>query len=288
MSVCTRPLLRYFGGKWRLAPWIISHFPPHEIYTEVFGGAASVLLRKPRSDQEVYNDLDGELVTLFRVLRSRRADELISSVALTPFSRAEFDLAYQEDAADDVEVARRLIVRSFFGYGGGLSILRRPTSFRSVNRRAGNAPVIPWAGYPDALRLIVERLQGVTIESRPAVEVLLAQDRPEALHYVDPPYVVETRSGKVSSGGLHHGYRHDMASSEHMELLEVLNGLTGRVVLSGYPCDAYDATLSGWTRVTMDARDDSAKTRTEVLWMNFDPAGSPPPSGLFSCEGVAA
>lgn len=284
MTECSRPLLRYFGGKWRIAPWIISHFPPHEIYTEVFGGAASVLLRKPRSEQEVYNDLDGELVTLFRVLRSDRAEELISAVALTPFSREEFDLAYQEDTSDQVEIARRLIVRSFFGYGGGLSIVRRPTSFRAVNRRTGNAPVISWANYPSALRMIVERLRGVTVENKPAVDVLTTQDRPEALHYVDPPYVMETRSGKVCDGGAHHGYRHDMRSTEHIDLLDTLTSLKGRVILSGYPCDLYDNALTGWTRQTMDARDDSAKSRTEVIWMNFDPASAPPPGGLFETQ----
>src|SRR5690606_6837914 len=90
-----RPIIRYHGGKWRIAPWIISHFPEHRVYVEPFGGGGSVLLRKPRSYAEVYNDLDGEIVNLFRVARDC-GDELIRSVELTPFARDEFMLAYEE------------------------------------------------------------------------------------------------------------------------------------------------------------------------------------------------
>lgn len=282
MNEVARPMLRYFGGKWRIAPWIISHFPPHEIYTEAFGGAASVLLRKQRADQEIYNDLDSELVTIFRVLRSPRAEELISAIALTPFSRSEFELSYQEDTDDDVEIARRLIVRSFFGHGGGLSIVRRPTAFRSVNRKVGNAPIRPWANYPSALHAIVERMRGVTIENKHAIDVLLSQDRPGALHYVDPPYVMATRSEKRNLGRAHHGYRHDLQERDHLDLLTALQSLKGRVVLSGYPCELYDSALSGWTRRERATRDDRANSRIEVLWMNFDPASTPPPGGIFT------
>src|SRR3954471_8601570 len=104
MSEPTRPVLRYHVGKWILAPWIISHFPSHRVYTEAFGGAASVLMRKPRSYGEVYNDLDGEIVNLFHVLRGPRAGELIASLRLTPFARIEFEESY-ETAADPVEQA---------------------------------------------------------------------------------------------------------------------------------------------------------------------------------------
>jgi len=109
----TRPVLRYHGGKWRLASWIISHFPPHRVYVEPFGGAASVLLRKPRSYAEVYNDMDGEIVNVFRVLRDpARARELERVLRLTPFAREEFELSYIRDE-DPIEQARRTIVRAF-------------------------------------------------------------------------------------------------------------------------------------------------------------------------------
>ena len=286
VSCVSRPLLRYLGGKWRLASWIISHFPPHDAYVEPFGGAASVLLRKPRAHQEIYNDLDDDLVTLFRVLRSDDADRLIRAVALTPFSRAEFDLAH-ETTTDPVEAARRLIVRSFMGHGGQLAILRRPTAFRSVNRKSGNAPVLPWANYPLALGAIVERLRGVTIESRPAIEVMRAQDRPGVLHYVDPPYISATRSQKTEAGQLHHRYRHEMDDERHAELLDVLHDLTGKVVISGYGHPLYEDRLAGWFRSEMQTHADGGQKRTEVLWMNFDPAETPPPAGLFGVKEEA-
>lgn len=116
MNKPTRPVLRWHGGKWNLAPWIISHFPDHKVYVEPFGGAASVLIRKHRSHAEIYNDLDNEVVNLFRVLRSDRADELAELLRLTPFAAEEFFTAY-ETSCDPVERARRTIVRSYMGFG---------------------------------------------------------------------------------------------------------------------------------------------------------------------------
>ena len=102
------PILRYFGGKFRLAPWIIRHFPAHQCYVEPFGGAAGVLLRKVPSQFEIYNDLDSAIVTFFRVVRER-PDELMRALILTPFSRQEYADAY-EPTTDDLEQARRLFV----------------------------------------------------------------------------------------------------------------------------------------------------------------------------------
>src|SRR5262245_50804810 len=121
-AVPSRAALRFYGGKWRLAPWIVAHLPPHTCYVEPFGGAASVLLRKPPSRYEVYNDLDGAVVGFFRVLRERPAD-LIRAIQCTPFARAEVDLACvpvppEVDAVDDLERARRLYVRAWQGRHG--------------------------------------------------------------------------------------------------------------------------------------------------------------------------
>lgn len=97
-----RPVLRWHGGKWLLAPWIISHFPAHNVYVEPFGGAGSVLMRKERSYAEVWNDLDGDVVNLFRVLRTSDADRLVALCRLTPFSREGFEESYAE-TPDDIE-----------------------------------------------------------------------------------------------------------------------------------------------------------------------------------------
>jgi len=259
-----RPVARYHGGKWRLAPWIIGHFPAHRCYVEPFGGAASVLLRKPRSYAEVYNDLDGEIVNLFRVMRDA-GDELRRRIELTPFSRVEF-LASYEPVEDVIEQARRTIVRSYQGFGSA-AICGETSGFRANSNRSGTTPAHDWRNYPEAMPAMIERLRGVVIEQRPADEVMRCHDGPETLHYVDPPYVHATRSQKVRGTVSRKAYRHEMSDEAHRELAACLEGLHGAVVLSGYDCPLYDELYGGWRRVERLARVDGAGARTEVLWL---------------------
>ncbi len=272
MTSPARPALRWYGGKWRLAPWIIRHFPPHRVYVEPFGGAASVLLRKPRAYAEVYNDLDEEVVGLFRVLRSPdSAARLRAQLALTPFARAEFERSY-EPAQDEVEAARRLVVRSFMGFGANAhatdSSGHRQTGFRGNSSRSGTTPATDWRNYPDVLPTIVDRLRGVTIERRDARLVMEQHDGPETLHYVDPPYLQQLRSPGNPYDLKRRLYRHELDDVGHVELLTSLRQLKGMVVLSGYPSPLYDDALSDWERVTTVAFADGARKRTEVLWLN--------------------
>lgn len=260
MTAPTRPVLRWHGGKWLLAPWIISHFPDHRVYVEPFGGAASVLMRKPRAYAEIYNDLDDDVVNLFRVLRSDHASRLVDALRLTPFAATEFFDAYGT-VDDDFERARRLIIRSFMGFGSNGT--HRKTGFRSNSNRSGTTPAHDWVNYPDALARVIERLQGVCVLNRDAKDVMLGHDGPQTLHYVDPPYVLSTRSDDGAD------YAHEMTDADHIELLTFLRTLKGKVVLSGYPHPAYDAALDGWTRIERAALADGAKKRTEVLWLNF-------------------
>lgn len=265
----TRPVLRWHGGKWKLAPWIISHFPQHRIYVEPFGGAASVLLRKERSFSEVYNDLDSEVVTLFRVLRdAEQANELIRRLRLTPFARDEFNLAY-EPSDDSLEIARKLVIRSYMGYGSDSAHTSGNTGFRAQSPRSGRSPEKEWFNYPPALAAIVDRVAGIAVENRPALQVMERHDAADTLHYVDPPYVSETRSTKSRRGGArYHVYRHELQDDDHLDLLRFLGGLRGMVILSGYPCAMYDDALIGWRRVEREALADGARPRTEVLWIN--------------------
>jgi DNA adenine methylase len=254
-----RPILRYHGGKWLLAPWILAHFPEHRVYVEPFGGGASVLLRKARSYGEVYNDLDGEIVNLFAVVRDRGA-ELVTALEMTPFARDEFRQAY-EPSSDPVEQARRTLARSFMGFGSAAAS-GASTGFRANSNRSGTTPAHDWMNYPENIRAITDRLRGVVIENKDAIEVMLQHDTTETLHYVDPPYMAETRD-KGSD------YRHEMTTEQHRHMAECLHELAGMVVVSGYACKLYDADLfSSWLRVERPALADGARPRTEVLWMN--------------------
>lgn len=261
-----RPAVRYHGGKWMLAPWIIGHFPAHRVYVEPFGGGGSVLLRKPRSYAEVYNDLDGEMVNLFRVIRDR-GSELAKMLHLTPFARCEFLESY-EPASDPLEQARRTVMRSFMGFGSA-GASGANTGFRSNSNRSGTTPAHDWANYPAEIAAIVERMRGVVVENKDAKAVMMDVDSPETLHYLDPPYLPETRDRGSD-------YRFEMTVEEHVELLEMAKSMTGAVIISGYPNDLYDDTLSGWNRHTRQALADGARERTEVLWCN--PQASVQPS----------
>ncbi len=251
-----------------LAPWIISHFPPHRIYTEGFGGAGSVLMRKPRVYSEVYNDLEGDVVNLFRVLRDRdSAGELERLLRLTPFAREEFQLSY-EPTENPIELARRLVVRCFMGFGSTAHNPAARTGFRQKSYRSNQTGVGDWRNYPDAVKAMSERLQGVLMENKPAIEVLRLHDRRDTLHYVDPPYPHQVRQIRWPSDAKAF-YTHEMTDDQHRELSEVLLQLEGMVVLSGYACPLYDEELfPDWTRVTRSTIADGARKRVEVLWLN--------------------
>lgn len=208
MSAITRPILRYHGGKFRLAPRLIEIFPPHRVYTEAFGGGASVLLMKPRCYAEIYNDLDGEVVNVFRVMQNpRKARRLEALLRVTPFSRQEFLLSYKPTRSE-VERARRTIIRSFMGFGSdAISRMKASragfntrvsstmsTGFRWNANRSGTTPASDWRHFPAHILQFTERLQGVVLEQRDAHEILRKMDKPDTLHYVDPPYPMHTRS----------------------------------------------------------------------------------------------
>lgn len=266
MTAVTRPALRYHGAKFRLATWTMRFFTPHVCYTEAFGGAAGVLLQKPRCYAEVYNDLDGDIVNFFRVLRDPSTrGALIDLCALTPYSRADFDLAW-ESTDDAVERARRTAVRASMSFGSAGST-KGCSGFRFDTRRKYGTASHVWAQYPSGLAAVGERFQGVVIENRPATTVLIQHDAPDTLHFVDPPYLPSTRDRH----GMHRYYRHEMTQLDHGELLGTLKRLQGMVVLCGYPSDLYDGELEGWARHETSARASGNRgtvLRTEVVWLN--------------------
>ncbi|MEM7101379.1 MAG: DNA adenine methylase [Pseudomonadota bacterium] len=255
----SRPVIRYHGSKYRIAEWVVSHFPPHREYVDVFGGAGSVLLSKPQAKLEVYNDLDSRIVNLFRVLRDpEKAAELIRSLELTPFARDELEACY-EDCECPVESARRLIVRAYQGFGADSAVRGHRTGFRST-RTDGFTPAKEWMKYPPAVSEFVQRLQGVIVENKSWDQLIPHYDSEDCFMYLDPPYLLETRTAR-------RGYRHEMEDEEHEALLRLIKSSDSMFAISGYDSDLYNDLLAGWEKRTLRARAEKNKPRIEMLWL---------------------
>ncbi|MES2320150.1 MAG: DNA adenine methylase [Pseudomonadota bacterium] len=262
----TAPVLRYHGAKFRLAPWIMSFFPPHTCYVEPFGGAAGVLLQKERVYAEVYNDLDGTVVNFFRVLRDPHLRaQLIEALVLTPYARAEFEEAW-DHTDSQLELARRLCIRAQMGFGSA-GATKGHTGFRIDTKREYGTAQHLWSTYPASIAAAGQRLTGVLVENRPAVDVMIQHDAPDTLHFVDPPYMHETR---IMTGNRKY-YAHEMTDEDHESLLDTLLALEGYVVLSGYSSAMYSERLAGWQTFTTTSRISAGRgtaLRNELVWLN--------------------
>lgn len=260
-----RPVLRYHGGKWKLAPWIVSHFPPHRVYVEPFGGGGSILMRKPRSYAEIYNDKWLVVVDVFRCLRNpQTAAELERRLRLTPFARDEFFSAYAVEGDDLVERVRKTIVRSFMGFGSASTNGAHLTGFRGNSNRSGTTPAHDWVNWPDCIQAFAARLVGVVIENLDFAEAIARHDTPETLIYADPPYTHDTRNMARGNST----YAHDFTTADHERLASVLHECAGMVVVSGYPNPLYDRLFAGWEVRECRAYADGAQPRREVLYLN--------------------
>lgn len=263
----TTPVIRYHGGKFRLAQWVLQHFPAHTCYVESFGGAAGVLMQKSRSYAEVYNDMDGDIVNLFRVFQAEQSrNALAELLVLTPYSREEFERAW-EPTDNQIERARRTIIRAQMGFGSA-GATKGITGFRiDTKRKYGTAQSL-WTKYPEQIAVIGQRLAGVLIENRPAIEVIKAHDDFSTLHYVDPPYMHGTRYKNAVSGRY---YRYEMTDADHRDLINTLLEAEGMVALSGYDSEIYREMLTGWSMNSTSARISAGRgtsSRQECLWLN--------------------
>lgn len=255
--VVTGPVLKYPGSKWRLSNWIISHFPPHQIYLEPFFGGGAVLFNKVPSYLETVNDIDGNVVNLFRVIREQ-PEELARLVEFTPFAREEFYSSHEKTGVP-LEDARRFLVQVWQGFSGRTSHLSGWANFRCV-AKGGDLPV-RFAAVPERIIEVAKRLKNVQIENRPAQELIPEYKNKDVLIYADPPYVLGARTGgKV--------YAHEMTEKQHCELLEVLIKHPGPVILSGYNCDLYRNRLTSWVRKTKQNMMQRAQVKEESLWLN--------------------
>lgn len=250
-----KPILRYPGAKWNLAEWIISYFPPHTTYLEPFFGSGAVFFNKAPSKVETINDIDGNVVNLFKVLRED-PEGLARLIELTPWSREEYYASY-EQTENAAEKARRFLVRCWQAFGTKTS---DRTGWKSILKADG--PYMPkiWNTVPNTILELAERLKGVQIENQTAVKVIGRYKTKDVLIYADPPYLLSTRSKRI--------YACEMKDGDHVELLETLNNHPGPVILSGYSHPMYDNYLSGWSKQTMKAQAELGRTREEVLWIN--------------------
>lgn len=257
-----KPPFAYFGSKAMMADRIVALLPDHKHYVEPFAGSLAVLLAKPPAVHETVNDLDGALMTFWRVLRDR-PDELARACALTPHSRAEHRLAYEQPPdLDDLELARRVWVQLTQGRNG----VRRATGWRhNIGSPVGQSLPGYLDSYAERLVPIAERLHHVSLESRPALDLINRYGQAsDVLLYCDPPYVASTRTWG-------NNYIVEMREDdEHRVLAAALRSCRAAVVLSGYASPLYDEIYDGWYRHDLSAftaQSDSGQ-RVEVLWSN--------------------
>ena len=259
----------WYGGKFSHLDWLLPLLPPAQHYCEPFGGSAAVLINRRPSPVETYNDLDGEIVNFFRALRDKR-DDLIAAIGLTPFSKAEFEIAIKEQTEDlsDVERARRFYIRARqvrTGLAQTASVGR--WAHCTLTSRGGMAgAVCRWLGAIEHLPEVAQRLLRVQFEFAPAIEVIERYDSKETLFYCDPPYPHESRGDSKA-------YGHEMTDDHHRELGAVLKSCQGKVAVSSYHTPLNDEIFKGWQCIEAPEKlCHSVKTlRREVLFVNYDP-----------------
>lgn len=252
-------ILHYPGSKWNMAEWIISHMPTHTTYLEPFFGSGAVLFNKTPSPLETINDLDGEVVNLFKVIRDK-PEELAQKVYWTPYSREEYYNAHESDGENDIERARLFLVRCWMARGGNTADRTGWKHNIDVLKSPNNKMPEQWAKVPDRIMAVTDRLKSVQIERQPALKLIERYKDSSVMIYADPPYLLSTRSNRL--------YRNEMTDSDHIDLLEALDAHPGPVLLSGYDHPMYNDRLKHWQREEKQATAEMGRTRTEVLWIN--------------------
>lgn len=259
----------WYGGKFSHLGWLLPLLPECFHYCEPFGGSAAILLNRPASPVETYNDLDGEVVNFFKVLREEKA-KLVEAIGLTPFSREEFAKACQLDPdLSAFERARRFYVRARQVRTGlaQTATIGRWANCINTSRNGMSGVISRWLGGIEDLAYIAERLLRVQIENRPAIDVIRLYDSKDTLFYCDPPYVHDTRGDTKS-------YGYEMTNEEHCQLANILNSVKGRVAISNYQCDLMEELYPAprWKKHLSPLKTihSTKDKRQEVLWLNYD------------------
>ncbi|WP_086348520.1 DNA adenine methylase [Candidatus Enterococcus clewellii] len=252
-------ILNYPGSKWRLADIIIENIPPHTTYLEPFFGSGAVFFSKDRSQIETINDLNERVYNFFKVCREQ-PEQLAKLTYLTPHSRQEQQLS-DKDGGSELERARKFLVQSWQTVGG---VQRHKSGWRSNIDKIGGK-LHEWNEIPERIMEVADRLKDAQIENQDAVKLLQRYSRKDVFAYVDPPYLLSTRKCRY--------YETDMEDEQQPELLEVLRDFEGKFILSGYANELYDEILKDCYKVYINAQAEGGQSRTEVLWMNYEPSG---------------
>lgn len=249
-------LIKYSGSKWNIADWIINYFPPHKVYVEPFFGSGAVFFTKSPSYIEVINDIDGDIVNLFRTCRENPT-ELARLLELTPFSREEFNNCYKIEG-DDLERARRTVVRYHQSFAGANCSIN---SWK--NSQTGRSPRNPelWRKLPQVVFEVCDRLKDTHIENRNALDLIQRYNSSETLLYLDPPYLLDLRKRGI--------YKNEMTDNQHKELLQLVKTSKSQVILSGYDSELYNSELKDWNTAERYTTKQFG-TGTEKIYFNFD------------------
>lgn len=260
-----RTVLKYPGSKWNIAPRLVELIPEHHSYIEPFFGSGAVLFNKPVSDIETINDLDHDVVNLFRCIQED-AEHLSRMVMVTPFSREKYEDTYKKDMSENTlpeepyYKALRFLIQCWQGHGfrtNGYKVGWK----NDVQGREKAYALWNWYRLPEWIVDIAERLRMVQIENRPALEVIERFNYSNVFMYIDPPYVLGTRTGKQ--------YKHEMSDADHEELLKLLLQSKAKIMISGYESDLYNEYLSKWEKTQFSSCAEFGKPRLETVWLNY-------------------
>ena len=268
--------ITWFGGKGLLLKELLPRIPEHLSYVEVFGGGAHLLFAKPRSVSQIetYNDLDEHLVEFFRAIQNDIEREiLIDRWQNMPYSRAEYDRCRQSWRAETDRLER---IYQWFILARQSFAARFSASWGfSIRQHSG---AITYKNIVNQLYAVGDRIKDWQIDNKDWSEMLDTYDSPDTFFYLDPPYVTSTR--KSSSG-----YAHEMSDDDHQRLIERIQTLKGKVMLSGYNNPLYEGLP--WRRADIPVTLSSAgrtrtsnlqgvgavkkhQTRIESIWCNYD------------------
>lgn len=255
-----RSILKYPGSKGNIANQLVELIPPHKSYLEAYAGSLAVLFQKPPSAIETINDLDGDVVNLFRCIQ-QDAGKLASMVMTTPYSREVYDLQFTPmTEADPYKRACNFLIRCWQGHGyrtNGSKVGWK----NDVQGRERAYALWDWYRLPDWIIEVADRLRRVQIEHMPAIELIKRFNYSNVFMFLDPPYLLSTRTGKQ--------YKHEMSDNDHKILLQTIVQSKAKIMICGYQSDLYDQILAGWHKEVFSSCAQGGGARTEIIWMNY-------------------